>query len=225
MNVSLHSELLKSKQPLSFGIIQYKDIEVGESPQMLKGRLQLFQESIFFELQDKGVTEFEGIKEWRSIFKNLGKDPNRYRHSAEALYRRIKKQNYLTPIHSAIDLNNFFSLQYQCPIGLYDSFKIDGDIIIRLGSTGEEFEGLNNRLNSAENLLLTADSVGPFGSPFVDSKRTAVSESTSEAIQIIYLTPDQPVENQKKLTRSLMDMFLQIHGGSGEMTILSNQNE
>ena len=57
---------------------------------MLKGRLQLFQESIYFELEDKKVIDVPGIEEWRHVFKKTGKDPNRYRHSAEALYEGSK---------------------------------------------------------------------------------------------------------------------------------------
>jgi DNA/RNA-binding domain of Phe-tRNA-synthetase-like protein len=199
----------------SVGIIEYKDIQVGESPQMLKGRLQLFQESIYFDLLEKNITELEGIKEWRGIFKTTGKDPNRYRHSAEALYRRIAKQNYLQSIHSAIDLNNFFSLEYQIPIGIYDSDKLVGNVSIKIGEESEEYTGLNGRSNNLANLITSADEQGPFGSPFVDSERSAVTASTTNALQIVYLRPSTPPESKQKMTQSLMNMFTQIHGGSG----------
>ncbi|RSD29168.1 B3/B4 domain-containing protein [Mesobacillus subterraneus] len=203
----------------SVGVIEYKNIMVGVSPQMLKGRLQLFQESIYFDLLEKNVTDLEGIKEWRSIFKTTGKDPNRYRHSAEALYRRVAKQNYLQPIHSAIDLNNFFSLEYQVPIGVYDSDKLSGSLTIKLGEDSEEYMGLNGRTNNLANLIISADHQGPFGSPFVDSERTAVTEETSNALQIVYLRPSSTPESKEKMTESLMNMFLQIHGGSASYRI------
>ncbi|MEW9503126.1 B3/B4 domain-containing protein [Jeotgalibacillus marinus] len=223
MNVSIHPSLLKHEQPFAFGIIHYKGIQVSDSPQMIKGRLQLFQESIYFELQDKNVTDFEGIKEWRTIFKKLGKDPNRYRHSAEALYRRIKKQNYLKSVHSAIDINNFFSLEYQSPIGLYDVSKINGDISLRLGESQEAYDGLNGRFMSVESILVSVDDSGPFGSPFVDSTRTAVNKKTTDAIQIVYLRPSLSPKDQIKLTDSLKNMFIQVHGGTAEVDILTNQ--
>ncbi len=204
----------------TIGMIQYKNIQVGKSPQMLKGRLQLFQESIYFDLLDKNVTELEGIKEWRGIFKTTGKDPNRYRHSAEALYRRISKQNYLQSIHSAIDLNNFFSLEYQIPIGIYDSDKLQGDVAIKIGGEQEEFSGLNGRTNNLADLIISADDIGPFGSPFVDSERTAVTEKTTNAMQIVYLRPSSPAQDKEKMTESLMNMFTQIHGGTGTYTIV-----
>ena len=75
---------------------------------MLKGRLQLFQESIFFDLEEKHLTERSGIKEWRQLYKTAGKDPNRYRHSAEAYSEGSASKIILQPINSAIELNNFF---------------------------------------------------------------------------------------------------------------------
>ena len=114
----------------------------------------------------------------------LGADPNRYRHSAESLMRRISKQNYLTPIHSGVDLNNFFSLQYEMPIGLYDVAQIKGFVTIDLGHDEIGYEGLNGRFNTLENILYSRDEVGAFGSPFVDSKRTAVTEETTDALHI-----------------------------------------
>lgn len=221
MDVRIASEIYEYIPDFKIGFIQYQDISVGDSPQMVKGRLQLHQESLFFELEDKKVTDFPGIQEWRQVFKKIGKDPNRYRHSAEALYRRVQKQNYLKSIHSATDLNNFFSLQYQIPFGIYDVEKIKGDLIaIRIGAEGEEYLGLNGRKNSLNRLLLSADETGPFGSPFVDSERTAVTEKTKQAVQIVYLKPSMPVSEAERLIASVANMFTQISGGSSEFKVL-----
>jgi DNA/RNA-binding domain of Phe-tRNA-synthetase-like protein len=220
MNVTVDSAITELVPTFKIGVIHYDGIQVGKSPQMLRGRLQLFQESIFFDLEEKPVTAFPGIQEWRQLFKTFGKDPNRYRHSAEALYRRIKKQNYLTSVNSAIDVNNFFSLKYETPIGIYDKDHIKGDVILRIGKDGEEYIGLNGRSNSLDGLLVSCDALGPFGSPFVDSDRTPVTETTTSALQIIYLRPSLSKEESEKLTKSLMDMFLQIHGGTGTFEVI-----
>ncbi|WP_342430032.1 phenylalanine--tRNA ligase beta subunit-related protein [Neobacillus sp. FSL H8-0543] len=221
MEIELSADVIKRIPNFKLGIILYKDIIVGDSPQMVKGRLQLFQESIYFELEDKNVTDLPGIDEWRKIFKLTGKDPNRYRPSAEALFRRIKKQNYLTPIQSAIDINNFFSLQYQVPIGIYDSDQLSGSLKVQLGQEGEEYLGLNGRINSLENLIVLSDQQGAFGSPFVDSTRAPVTKETKNALQVIFLRPSTDIENAEKLTVSLMNMFTQIHGGEASCQILS----
>ncbi|AXN39780.1 B3/B4 domain-containing protein [Peribacillus butanolivorans] len=220
MEINISANLSSKIPDFKVGIITYENIEVGPSPQMVKGRLQLFQEALFFDLDEKELTGFPGIKEWRKIFKTTGTNPSRYRPSVEALYRRVKKQNYLTSIHSAIDLNNFFSLLYEVPIGIYDADKLTGDISIKIGESTDEYNGLNGRLNSMENMITSADRDGAFGSPYVDSERTKVTEETKKAIQIIYLQPKTPIKEAHQLTESLMKMFLEIHGGEGTYSIL-----
>lgn len=223
LEIQLSSEIISQIPHFKLGIIEYKEITVGDSPQMVKGRLQLFQESIYFELENKNLSELPGIQEWRSIFKTFGKDPNRYRPSSEALYRRVQKQNYLSAVQSAIDINNFFSLQYQVPIGIYDSDKLEGQITIEVAKAGEQYLGLNGRMNSLENLIVSSDQLGPFGSPFVDSNRAPVTETTKNALQIIYLQPSTAVNSAERLTESLMKMFTQLHGGEASFYILGSQ--
>lgn len=222
MDISINQSLLTQHPELKFGIIHYTKIVVAESPQMIKGRMQLYQENLYLEVQENPVTQREGIAEWRRLWKKLGADPNRYRHSAESLMRRISKQNYLTPYHSGVDLNNFFSLQYEIPVGLYDVDKLQGNIEIALGNEDTGYEGLNGRFNSLNKILYSYDAEGAFGSPFVDSKRTSVSEETTEALQIFYLRPSLTEENATKLLASAGKMFNQIHGGDYKITLLTN---
>ncbi|HJV31595.1 MAG TPA: phenylalanine--tRNA ligase beta subunit-related protein [Bacillales bacterium] len=221
MEIQISSEISSLIPDFKIGIIEYKNITVADSPPMLKSKLQLYQESLYFDLENKNVTELPGVQEWRSIFKKTGKDPNRYRPSVEALYRRVKKQNFLHAVQSAIDVNNLFSLQYEVPIGIYDLEKLSESITIRIGKENEEYIGLNGRSNSLQQLILSADSQGPFGSPFVDSERSPVTEKTKNALQIIYLRPSTSLDSATKLTESLMNMFIQIHGGEASFHVLS----
>ena len=224
MMFTLNDSLLQIEPNFKIGIIHYTKIVVSPSPQMLKGRLQLFQEQLFFEMEEKKVTEFDGIKEWRALWKKFGADPNRYRHSTEALYRRIAKQNYITPMHSAVDLNNFFSLRYEIPMGIYDLEKIEGNITISIGQEDMTYEGLNGRENKLHNILTLQDTACAFGSPFVDSIRTAVTETTTDAVQIVFLRPSMNIEEGQKLIQSMETMFTQIHGGEANSSVLHKNN-
>lgn len=220
MIVKLDTAIVEIEPNFKLGIIHYNKIAVTSSPQMLKGRLQLFQEQLFFELEDKAVTDFEAIKEWRVLWKKFGADPNRYRPSMEAMYRRIAKQNYITPMHSAVDLNNFFSLQYEIPMGIYDTAHIDGQIKLTVGNEETKYIGLNGRENKLHHILTLQDDVGPFGSPFVDSVRTAVSEKTTTALHVVFLRPSISKEEAQQLINSMGAMFTQIHGGEYEANII-----
>jgi len=220
MNISINPEIFEIEEHIKIGINHYTKFVVSESPQMLKGRMQLFQEHLFFDLQDKELTDYAGIIEWRALWKKFGADPGRYRPSMEALMRRIRNQNYLQPFNSGVDLNNFFSLQYEIPVGLYDLAHITGDIELALGGPNTTYIGINGRENPLNGILTTNDVVGPFGSPYVDSKRTAVSENTVEALQIFYLKPSTSTEDAEKLVASSGKMFSQVNGGDWTSFVL-----
>ena len=224
MQITLNHTVASKIDQFKIGLIYYNKIIVEESPQMIKGRMQLYQENLYLEMQEQAVTERPGIAEWRKLWKDLGADPNRYRLSAESLLRRIAKQNYLTPFHSAVDLNNFFSIQYELPIGIYDVDKLDGDIDISLGDEKIGYEGLNGRYISLNNILFSADANGAFGSPFVDSTKTAVTENTTRALQIFYLLPSLSGQDSLALLQSAGNMFTQISGGDYQVALLTAQH-
>jgi DNA/RNA-binding domain of Phe-tRNA-synthetase-like protein len=222
MNISLNPSVFEVEEDIKIGIIHYTKFVVSESPQMLKGRIQLYQEHLFFDLQDKELTDYPGIKEWRALWKKFGSDPGRYRPSMEALMRRIRNQNYLQPFNSGVDLNNFFSLQYEIPVGLYDTAQIKGDIELVIGNPESSYKGINGRDNNLHKILVAKDETGPFGSPYVDSVRTAVSEDTVNALQLFFLTPSSSKEDAEKLIASAGKMFTQVNGGDYSSIVLDH---
>lgn len=222
MEIIIDHTLKELSPNFKVGVVHYKDIQVSDSPQMLKGRLQLFQESLYFDYADKKITEIPAIDEWRKLFKLVGSDPSRYRPSNEALYRRVQKQQFLSPVNSAVDMNNFLSLQYQIPLGIYDYDQLSGDAItIRIGTGNDSYIAINERDITLSNKILTQDELGPFGSPFVDSKRTAVTTSTSNAIHFIYFQPSFHNEEANQLLQTLSKMFTQIHGGDSTYSLIT----
>ncbi|MFC4353532.1 B3/4 domain-containing protein [Chryseomicrobium palamuruense] len=224
MHSKLHPQLLEVIPELKIGLIHYTKISVGDSPQMLKGRLQLFQEQLFFEIEEKGLHHFPNLESWRMLFKKTGTSPSRYRPSAEALYRRVAKQNYFTPVHSAVDSNTFFSLYYSIPLGLYDSDRIGNDILFDIGTESTKYAALNGRETTLHGILHSSDEAGPFGSPYVDSLRSAVTRETINALHIVYLSPTTADNEATKLMQATAAMFTQIHGGDAQFVVLSKDN-
>ncbi|MFC6039291.1 B3/4 domain-containing protein [Paenisporosarcina macmurdoensis] len=224
MKISIDPSIFQIDERIKIGINHYTKFVVSESPQMLKGRMQLYQEHLFFDLQDKELTDYPGIKEWRVLWKKFGADPGRYRPSMEAMMRRIRNQNYLQPLNSGVDLNTFFSLQYEIPVGLYDVSQIAGDSHIRLGDAETSYTGINGRDNTLSGILCVEDTVGPFGSPFVDSIRTVVNETTVEGLQIFFLQPSTTMEDAEKLIKSAGKMFAQVNGGSYSTFLLDKEH-
>jgi DNA/RNA-binding domain of Phe-tRNA-synthetase-like protein len=224
IQLSIDSGISTKLPQLHVGILQYKQTTVSDSPQMLKGRTELFQESLCLEYSVELLADIPQIEYYRTCFKKLGIDPKRYRPSSEALLKRVLQGKAVPSIHSAADVNNFFSLRYIIPCGLYDLDQLEGnEITMRLGEQHESYQSLSGRETSASGKWITADTVGPFGGPVIDSERTKVSYSSKNILHIIYMPESVQTKNEgERLLSSVADMFLHINGGELEgMKILT----
>lgn len=220
LSLKLDKQLTDQIPLFKIGSILYNDITVGETPQLLKGRFELFYQEEQLDLETKNVSELPGVSEWRSVFKTLGTDPSRYRPSHESLLRRLKKGQPIPEINSGVDLNNFFSIRHQIPMGLYDLKELSGEeMVIRVGTEEDAYEAINGRTTVMAEKLLSSDASGAFGSPIVDSKRSMVTEKTTNALHIIYFRPSTPTDEAESLLTQLADQFLQIHGGKADVQL------
>ncbi|RXJ00628.1 hypothetical protein DS745_11220 [Anaerobacillus alkaliphilus] len=217
MIITIHEELKTLAPNFKVGVISYSNINVHHS----SSEIQLDVKAICDRQQlYQNVTDIVGIKEGRQLFKMIGTDPSKYRPSSEALLRRVLKGDPVPSIHSAADVNNLFSIKYAIPIGIYDFDKLSLPIEIRVGDENDLYEAINNRETNMKSKLLSADKIGPFGSPIVDSKRTMVTPETKNALQIIYFHPELPQESLNSITEEIKDYFLLHHGGTGTSTII-----
>ena len=223
MQIHVDRQLFAKAGDVKIGIIRYQGIVADAIPPMLVGRLQLYIEHLHTELESKSWNAYEGIVSWRKVFKQTGSDPSRYRPSVESLFRRVKKEAYTPSGNSAIALNNFFSLQYTCPLGIYDLSAVKGDVEFRIGVAEDTYEGLNGRVNKLEGIIGSFDQVGPFGSPYVDSVRTSVNDRTSDALHSIYFHPEITIEQSQQIMHAISKMFLQVHGGESAIHLLSQE--
>ncbi|KMY45588.1 hypothetical protein AC622_16305 [Bacillus sp. FJAT-27916] len=225
IHIKADEQLFAQAGDVKFGIIHYEGMEAGNIPSMLVGRLQLYIEQLHTELQMKEWADYPGITAWRKIFKKTGADPSKYRPSAEALYRRIKKEPSAPTGNSSIALNNFFSLQYKIPLGIYDVKAIKGDVHIKIGSETDRYEGLNGRTNTLNRIIGTFDEEGVFGSPYVDSVRTSIQDDTKDALQVVYFHHDHSIEQAGKMLEAISKMFIQVHGGDSSIYLVSHENQ
>lgn len=121
----------------------------------------------------------------RKAYKKLGKDPNRYRPSAEALCRRIVKGLDLYQINTLVDAINLLSLKTGYSIGGFDAKKIEGDLVLGVGRVDETFDAIGRGKLNIENLPVYRDSISGIGTPTSDVERTKISLHTSRLLVII----------------------------------------
>lgn len=141
------------------------------------------QFSINYKLED--INQFPAIYATRQVYKKLGKDPNRYRPSAEALCRRILKGQKLYQINLLVDLINLLSLKTGYSIGGFDDEKIQGDLILGVGKQGELFDAIGRGELNIEGLPVYRDTKGGIGTPTSDEERTKITSNTTHLLMLI----------------------------------------
>ena len=159
------------------------------------------------ELSD--ITKCPAIKATREAYKRLGKEPNRYRPSAEALCRRAVKGMELYRINTLVDLINLISMQSGYSIGGFDIDKIDGEVLrLGAGKENEPFEGIGRGELNIEHLPVYRDSIGGIGTPTSDNERTKLDISTTRLLMCINIYGEEmPVDDTVGLTVSLLEKF------------------
>jgi DNA/RNA-binding domain of Phe-tRNA-synthetase-like protein len=125
------------------------------------------------------------IEATRMVYKKLGKDPNRYRPSGEALCRRLLKGQGLYQIDTLVDLINLVSLKTGYSIGGFDADKIEGNLELGVGKQNEPFEAIGRGTMNIEGLPVYRDSIGGIGNPSSDEERTKISAETTHLLLLI----------------------------------------
>ena len=131
------------------------------------------------------IKQIPTILATRNAYKIAGKDPNRYRPSAEALMRRLINGNDLYKISTLVDLINLVSLKTGYSIGGFDKDKIVGAPTLGVGEEEEKFEGIGRGLLNIAGLPVYRDEVGGIGTPTSDEVRTSISSETKNLFIII----------------------------------------
>jgi DNA/RNA-binding domain of Phe-tRNA-synthetase-like protein len=176
---------LKAKCPNAVLACLQADVATGATPAGLDELLRACEERIAKLPEPRAVLEAAPIVATRTGYKALGKDPARYRGSAEALLRRLISGKGMPRINNVVDVINLVSVESRLPVGLYDLTYVEGSVEFRAGRAGETYKGIGKYDLNLEGLPVFADAKGPHGSPTSDSERTRVTEATNKVLAII----------------------------------------
>lgn len=146
-------------------------------------KAEMQQISLHYKLEE--INKRTEIQATRQIYKRLGKDPNRYRPSAEALCRRIVRGIPIYRLNTLVDIINIVSIRSGYSIGAFDKKLISGDLILDAGKSSDIFDAIGRGLLNIEGLPVYRDSVGGIGTPTSDNERTKITENTTELLIII----------------------------------------
>ncbi len=184
----------------------------------------LWQEINAFDAELQTTSQIADIKSQpvivatREAYKKCGKDPSRYRPSAEALRRRLLRGIPLYQIDTLVDLINLVSLRTGFSIGGFDADQISGNSIeLGIGKPGEAFEGIGRGELNIEGLPIYRDAIGGIGTPTSDHERTKMTIGTTHILALVngYGGVDGLTD-----TANMIQDLLKKYAAGGEATIL-----
>jgi DNA/RNA-binding domain of Phe-tRNA-synthetase-like protein len=215
VKIQIDPELKKKCPRTALGCLTAR-VQPGASPVSLLAEMNQRE----LEIQElpfpRGVLESPQVESVRKAYKSLGKDPARYRGSAEALLRRIVAGKGFPQINVVVDVINLVSVESRLPVGLYDLAHVVGDIVFRAGCAGETYKGIGKYDLNLEGLPLFADDSGPHGSATSDSERTMVTSAT-KAILAVIISFDG-AESLDRWTQRISALLTQ-HAAAGNVEI------
>jgi len=184
INISISTEILTACPEFAFSAIQCKVKNTPYNAELWQ-EITDFSEKFVAQTPLNKINKLPNILETREAYKKLGKDPNRYRPSAEALCRRIVRGIPLYQINTVVDLINLVSMKYGYSIGGFDADKIQGDLILGVGKADEKFKAIGRGLLNIEGLPIYRDNIGGIGTPTSDEERTKILLETTNLLIII----------------------------------------
>ena len=185
MQIIISDEIQKICPSLTLGIVQANVLN-SPTPQFLSEEMTALETEFRQQYTLEELNKRPAILATRLAYKALGKEPGRYRPSAEALCRRILREIPLYRVDTLVDIINIVSVKTGFSIGAFDLNKIEGEkLILGVGKAGVEFEAIGRGQLNIEGLPVYRDTVGGIGTPTSDHDRTKITSDTRQLLVII----------------------------------------
>jgi DNA/RNA-binding domain of Phe-tRNA-synthetase-like protein len=158
-----------------------------------------------------------GITATHRVYKACGKDPSRYRPSAEALIRRVLQGKELYQIDTLVDLINLASMRFGYSIGGFDADKFVGDTLtLGIGQKEEPYEGIGRGLINIDGMPVYRDAAGGVGTPTSDHERTKITLETTHLLTLVngYDGNEAQVRANAAFIQQLLRQYCDSDGGT-----------
>ncbi len=206
MQVIISDEIRNLCPNIKVCVVQAK-VSNSPTPQTLSEEMDALEHRFRETYKLDDINKRPAIDATRVAYKALGKEPARYRPSAEALCRRILREIPLYRINTLVDIINIISVESGFSIGAFDIGKIQGNVLtLGIGKAGEDFEAIGRGQLNIEGLPVYRDATGGIGTPTSDHERTKITEETTDLLIII--NSYNGIEGLQEAVNHLLELLL-----------------
>lgn len=209
------SEEIKNACPIFKGAAVHAEVTNTIFSEGLWEEINVFTQELTSTTEPEDIKLQPVIAATREVYKRCGKDPSRYRPSAEALRRRLMRGIALYQIDTLVDLINLVSLRTGYSIGGFDADKIQGpDLELGIGRAEEPFEGIGRGALNIEGLPVYRDRIGGIGTPTSDNERTKMGLETRHILAIVNgYNGEEGLQAAAEMIQELLRKYASSDGG------------
>jgi DNA/RNA-binding domain of Phe-tRNA-synthetase-like protein len=207
IEITLSSEIRQILDLCRLGVVR-ASVQVEDTSEVLINEIDNHIRKIRQKVTIGKVSRIPLIEQTKNAYRLLGKDPSRYRPSAEALTRRIVQGKGLYKVNNIVDLLNLVSIRSGFSIGGYDEEYLSKIAELSIGSEKEPYEAIGRGILNIHKLPVLRDSLGAFGSPTSDSRRTMIRKSTKNFLMVFFdFFSDDRLDESLKMSAKYLNRF------------------
>jgi len=186
--------------------------------------LEKFKEEIIKEVKGKytldSLKDAPTFRAYRDFFWRVGIDPTKNRPAAEALIRRILRDNPIPNINTIVDAYNLASIKTEIALAAFDMEELQGNLVMRFARRGEKFLGIGMEkpmdLEGRE-VVISDDQKLVAIYPHRDADRSKVTEKTRNILLLVCGVPGITTDLLARAATVAVEYITRFCGGEGKI--------
>ena len=186
--------------------------------------LEKFKEELIKEVKGKytldSLKDAPTFRAYRDFFWRVGIDPTKTRPAAEALIRRILRDNPIPNINTIVDAYNLASIKTEIALAAFDIQELEGDLVMRFARRGENFLGIGMEkpieLEGGE-VVISDDQKLVAIYPHRDADRSKVTEKTRNILLLVCGVPGITMDMLAQAATVAIEYITRFCGSEGKI--------
>jgi len=186
--------------------------------------LEKFKEELIKEVKSEytldSLKDAPTFRAYRDFFWRVGIDPTKNRPAAEALIRRILRDNPIPNINTIVDAYNLASIKTEIALAAFDIQELRGDLVMRFATKGEKFLGIGmEKPMNLEGLevVISDDEKLVAIYPHRDADRSKVTEKTRNILLLVCGVPGITMNMLAGAATIAIEYITRFCGGEGRI--------
>jgi len=186
--------------------------------------LEKFKDELIKEVKGKytldSLKDAPTFRAYRDFFWRVGIDPTKNCPAAEALIRRILRDNLIPNINTIVDAYNLASIKTEIALAAFDIQELQGNLVMRFARRGEKFLGIGMErpidLEGGE-VVISDDQKLVAIYPHRDADRSKVTEKTRNILLLVCGVPGITMDVLARAATVAVEYITRFCDGEGKI--------